>query len=104
MHIYHTTSLGDAASILNSGFCDADHFIDGVPGVWVTDLPYCTVSSSLVCLNFPEELFNKHEHEWAHAWRKSFVPSEKLNSFDWVWHYRGMLNFEGQSVEDKRPR
>ena len=82
MNIYHTTSLSSSMAILRAGFSDYQHYLEGKRGVWVTDLPSQT-GSTLICKGFPENIFIKFEHEWAHAWRKAFIPSSILNEFDW---------------------
>jgi hypothetical protein len=90
LRIYHTTSLSSAATILRGGFLDYAHYLDGQSGVWVTDLPYHAGSTTLVCQKFPNDIFARFEDDWAHAWRKAFIPASILNDFTWSWHELGV--------------
>lgn len=92
MEIHHTTSHEIALFIINHGFSDYDHFIQGTKGIWVTDLPYTNISSSIVCKEFPTDIFIDHEFEWAHAWRKAFIPANILNKYEWELNNQGLLS------------
>jgi hypothetical protein len=87
--IYHSSSLETAQTILNDGFDNHQHYLDEQSGVWVTDLPHHPGSTALVCPNFPDEIFQRYEHQWAHAWRKAFVPASVLNRYWWQLHEVG---------------
>ena len=89
MKIYFSASLETARTVLNEGFENHQHYLDEDCGVWVTDLPHHPGSAALVCLQFPDEVFQEYEHEWAHAWRKAFVPAAVLNRFWWKLHDEG---------------
>ena len=77
-------------AILRVGFTDYQHFLGGKTGVWVTDLPFHMGITGLICPLFPDDVFVRFEHEWAHAWRKAFIPSTILNRFDWSMYEQGI--------------
>lgn len=86
MKIYHCASLEIAQAILDEGFENHQHYLEEQLGVWVTDLPNYPGSAALICPYFPDSLFIQYEHQWAHAWRKAFVPAAVLNQFWWQLH------------------